>query len=368
MSGRTSQGLKLREIKNFKTEQPDYELYDPVAPNYSDDEEDEEVENTQVRDKKRFRCPFRREEDGLSCNTHNDNKTEVLNHFYKCHFQRICSGNVFEENLNCYYSRCHDTFSTHEKLVKHMHKHDGGRESMYYIKYLIDNLEKEKKEALGELNIAYKAEKSELENGMEECEKKNEMLVQEHSSAMNDLEKESKKRESKLKDDLKYYKKKYEESKKRAADDLKVVKEKETKIKDLKCEIEKMSKELSSVKKSSEDSQNQMKGKISDLKERNAELRGKFGIQQENNQELSTKLDKLNRKYSDLGPNSESALMKRNARLEKQLELAKKQIKAKEALLRAKDEEMFKIAYDGSDDDSTEPSNSNATGEYVEED
>ena len=351
----------------YKTEQPDYEMYNPVAPNYSDYER-EEVENTQVRDKKRFRCPFRREEDGLSCNTHNDSKTEILNHFYKCHFQRICSGNVYEENLNCFYSRCHDTFANHDKLVKHIHKHEGGRESMFYIKYLIDNLEKEKKEALGELNMAYKAEKIKLENGMEECDKKNQMLIEEHSSAINDMEKESKKRESKLKEDLKYYKKKYDESKIKAANDLKSAKETETQMKDLKFEIEKMSEELSTVKKTSEDSQNQMKGKISDLRERNAELQGKFAIQKETSIELSTKLDKSNRKYSDLGPNSESALMKRNARLEKQLELAKKQIKAKEALLRAKDEEIFKIAYDGSDDDSNEPSNCNNTGEYVEED
>ena len=60
MSDRTSKSLKLKVIKSFKTEEPDYELYNPVAPNYSDDER-EEVENTQVRDKKRFRCPFRRE-------------------------------------------------------------------------------------------------------------------------------------------------------------------------------------------------------------------------------------------------------------------------------------------------------------------
>ena len=238
---------------------------------------------------------------------------------------------------------------------------------MFYIKYLIDNLEKEKKEALGELNMAYKAEQIDLEKSMEERDKKNQMLVEEHSSAINDMEKESKKRESKLKEDLRYYKKKYDESKKKAVDDLKSTKENETKMKELKCEIEKMSKELSTVEKASEDSQNQMKGKISDLKERNAELRGKFAIQQETSIELSTKLDKLNRKYSDLGPNSESALMKRNARLEKQLELAKKQIKAKEALLRAKDDEMFEISYPCSDDDSTQPSNSTNTGEYVEE-
>jgi len=368
MSDKKAQNLKLKEIKSFKTEEPDYELYDPVAPNYSESEEEEEVENTQVRDKKRFRCPFRREEDGLSCNTHNDNKSEILNHFYKSHFQRICSGNVFEENLNCFYSRCHDTFSTHEKLVKHMHKHEGGRESMYYIKYLIENLEKEKKEALGELNMALKAEKIEHEKQLEDFHTSKEVLVEEHSAVIKDMEKESLKRESKLKEDLRYYKKKYEESKKRLADDLKTANENESQIKELKGENEKKSKELSLIKKTSEDSQNLMKGKISDLKEKNAELRGKFAIQQESNLELSTKLDKLNRKYSDLGPNSESALMKRNARLEKLLELAKKQIKAKEALLRAKDEEMFKIAYDGSDDDSTEPSNSNTTGEYVEED
>lgn len=216
--------------------------------------------------------------------------------------------------------------------------------------------------------MAFKAEKIEHEKQLEDFQTSKEVLIGEHSTVIKNIENESMKRESKLKDDLKYYKKKYEESKKRAADDLKTANENESKIKELKGENEKQSEELSLIKKTSEDSQNQMKGKISDLKEKNAELRGKFAIQQESNLELSSKLDKLNRKYSDLGPNSESALMKRNAKLEKLLELAKKQIKAKEALLRAKDEEMFKIAYDGSDDDSIEASDSNTTREYVEED
>ena len=195
--------------------------------------------------------------------------------------------------------------------------------------------------------MAYKAEKIKLGNRKEESDRKNQMLVEKHAAIICAMDKESKKREGKLKEDIKYYKKKYDESKLKAADDLKSAKEKETENKDLECEIEKMSKEMSTAKKDSEDSQYQMEGKISDLKERNAELRGMIAMQQEINRELCTNLDKLNRKNSDLAANSESALIKRNARLEKQLELAKKQIKAREALLRTKDEEMFKIVFDG---------------------
>ena len=351
----------LRNV-GFKRELPDYEMYDPVAPNYSFIKQ-EVVGNTHIRVNKRFRCPFRRDEDGLSCNIQNDIKTEILNHFYKCHFHEF-----FEENLNCFYSRCYDTFSTHEKLVKHIHKHDEGRESMYFIKFLIDSLEKEKREAIAELNTTYKAEKFELENNLENFKQEKQMLVDEHSSAVKNMEKESKDMESKVKDDLRYYKKKYEAGKKKLEDDRKTAKELESKMKELISVSEKKSEELSSVKRANEDSQTQMNGNISDLKERNAEMRGKISIQQETSKKISIKLEKLNRKYSDLGPNNECSVVKRNTRLKKQLEWAKKQIKAKDIELKAKNEEIYRLTFDGSDDESSKPSNSNHTGEYVEED
>ena len=151
-------------------------------------------------------------------------------------------------------------------------------------------------------------------------------------------------------------------------DDRKTAKELESKMKELISVSEKKSEELSSVKRANEDSQTQMNGNISDLKERNAEMRGKISIQQETSKKLSIKLEKLNRKYSDLGPNNECSVVKRNTRLKKQLEWAKKQIKAKDIELKAKNEEIYRLTFDGSDDESSKPSNSNHTGEYVEED
>lgn len=349
----------------FKREPPDYEMYNPASPIYNDDD----LEDTHVRDKKKFRCPFNREKDGNACNKHDDNKNEVLNHFYKYHFARISSGNVFEENLNCFFNKCHDTFSTHEKLVKHVHKHEAGKESLFYIKYLIENFEGEKKEALDELKAVFKAEKMDVENLLEECKKEKEMLIEKHLSSIEDMETDTKEKENKLTDDLRYYRKKCDATKKKSEDDLKTLKEKESKIIELKNKNETLSRELSSNKIASEETEIKLKGKISDLKERNAELRGKFSIQQETSQELSNKLEKFNRKWSDLGPNSESSLVKRNARLEKQLEMAKKQIKAKEAELKEKDEQIFKLTFEDSEDESNKPSNSNLPdGEYVEED
>ena len=63
---------------------------------------------------------------------------------------------MFEENLNCFYTRYHETFTTHEKVIKHIHKHDGGTESMFFVKYLIDILEKEEKDEKNELSMAEK--------------------------------------------------------------------------------------------------------------------------------------------------------------------------------------------------------------------
>ena len=41
---------------------------------------------------------------------------------------------------------------THDKLVKHMQKHEGGEQSLYYIKYIMDNMETEVEKRLQELH------------------------------------------------------------------------------------------------------------------------------------------------------------------------------------------------------------------------
>jgi len=360
-----------KSTRQYKLEPPDSPLYTPSLPYYNggdDSVEEEDLENAQNRENRKFRCPFRREEDGMNCIKQDDCKVEILNHFYKFHFARICSGNVFEENLHCFFTRCYETFSTHDKLVKHMHKHDGGKESMFYIKCLIDNLEKEKKEAIDELKVASTGENIEMKKVLEDSKKENFKLVEKLNTTFDNKKKEFKEKESKLKEDVGYYKKKYDALKKEFDDDQKIGKEKDVKMKDLAHENETVKSDWSKLDKVHEDSQNLLNGKLSDLKERNAELRGKFSIQQENNIDLNSKLEKMKKKISDFGPDSESSLVQRNNKLEKQLELAKKQIRAKDAELKKKNDEVYRLTFPGSDDESTKPSNNvnPDQGEYVE--
>ena len=53
---------------------------------------------------------------------------------------------------------------------------------------------------------------------------------------------------------------------------------------------------------------------------------------------------------------------------DKQLEWAKKQIKANDIELKATNLEIYGLTFDGSDDESSKPSNGSNAGEYVEED
>jgi len=344
------------KVRQFKVE-PGLP-YTPALPFYSgEDNQEEEEEETRAKETKLFRCPFRKEDTGAPCTRRDSNKDEILNHFYKYHFERICSGNVFEENLNCFYIKCHENFSTHEKLVKHMHDHGGSKGSMFYIKYLIDNLEREKKESVDELKQELKAQRTELET-------KNQNLVQEHEANVEGREKEWKEKEVQLKDDLKYYKKKYDAFKKTSEEDKKAKSE-------LKNEIEKLQNE----KKEHKESVLKLKGEVSELKEERANLRGKLSIQRENCAERDSKLEKMAKKCSNFGPNSENALLRKNHRLEKQLEQARRIILEKNEELKKRNDEICKLELTaGSDDEFANPSGPSSSttstghGEYVESD
>jgi len=346
----------------FKQELPDYEMYTPTTPNYDDRLEDKREYQ------KKFRCPFRKEEDGCKCNQKHDNLNEILNHFYKYHFGRISSGNVFEENLNCFYTTCHDTFSTHRKLVNHIHKHEDGKESRFHIKFLIDNLEKETLNTTEDLKALFQAEKLDIENLLTESKKEKDSLVEEHASKLESMETEKIESESKLKGDIRHYKKKCDDAKKRLESTSKALEVKESALEDLKQKTNNISKDLTNSIMANEESDRKWKVKLNDLHERNAELRGKFSIQQETTQELKIKLEKLNHKFSNQGPNCESSLVRRNAKLERQLEMAKKQIKAKETELKMKDGQIFNLQFDNSDEEVCNASSINDCGEYVEED
>ena len=84
--------------------------------------------------------------------------------------------------MACFFVDCHFMFMTHEKLVKHLQTHNGGRDSLYFIKFIMDHMEKgkndavawerleaEKKresdeEAKSQLNVKLDIAKKELEN------------------------------------------------------------------------------------------------------------------------------------------------------------------------------------------------------------
>jgi len=334
--------------RGFKVE-PTTPTYAPSRPWYEKDSdvEDEEEENelapekTAPKEKFMYRCSFRREKDGMGCTQRSHVKDEILNHFYKYHFDRICPGKVFEENLNCFFTTCHETFSTHEKLVKHMHNHGGNKGSMYHIKYLVDNLEKEKNDEIDEL-------KREKKRDFEKLEKEYE-----------NFKKDYKLKEEKSKENLRYYRKKHDDSKKKVEDDS-------ITINNLKLELEM----LKEKNKNHEDEILKLKGMETRLREEKSELKGKLSLQQENCAEANAKLEKFRKKYSNIGPNSESYLQKKCSKLEKQLKVAKGRIKEKDALLKEKNDEITDLELAaGSDDENIKPSSTTrGDGEYIESD
>jgi len=275
----------------------------------------------------------------MGCTQRSNEKDEIMNHFYHHHFDRICPGKVFEENLNCFYTACHDTFSTHEKLVKHMHDHGGNGGSMFYIKYLVDSLEKEKKEEMEEL-------KKEKKRDFEELEKEYE-----------NSKKACKIEEDKLKENVKYYRKKHEASKKKLEED-------QTSINSLKQEVEM----LTEKNKEYGDELLKLKGVETKLREEKAELKGKLSLQKDNCAEANSKLEKMRKKYAFTGPNSESRLQMKCSKMEKKLELAKRKIKEKDAMLKETNDKITDLELaTGSDDENMKPS-STTHGEYIESD
>ena len=174
----------VKQEISFKTEPEDYREYDPEEPDFtpvpmslqsSDGEEDDKDENEshdaavpvvrrassltslvsdEEEEKQMFRCPFKQEQTGKGCNKKDENLNEVLNHFYKFHCERINQQEVFEENLNCFYLACSATFSTHGKLIRHIHQgHENGKRSLFFIQYLQQYMDKMKEQELDKMKI-----------------------------------------------------------------------------------------------------------------------------------------------------------------------------------------------------------------------
>ena len=53
-------------------------------------------------------------------------------------------------------------FMTHEKLVKHLQTHNDGQDSLYYIKYIMDHMEEDKRVEMEKKKASDEEEKSQL--------------------------------------------------------------------------------------------------------------------------------------------------------------------------------------------------------------
>jgi len=135
-------------------------------------------------------------------------------------------------------------------------------------------------------------------------------------------------------------------------------------ISNLKQEVEKVTEKS----KENEDNLLKMKGVEMMLREEKAELKGKLSLQKDNCEEANSRLERMRKKLSNIGPNNMSCLQKKCSKLERQLEVAKRKLKEKDALLKEKNDEITDLELAaGSDDDITKPS-STTHGEYVESD
>ena len=210
---------------------------------------------------------------------------------------------------------------------------------MYFIQYLIDGFGKEKNDDIEELKKEKKRDFEELEKEYENYKKDCEI------------------KEEKVKEDLKYYRKKHDASKKKIEED-------QISINNLKQEVEKVT-EKSKV---NEDNLLKLKGVELMLREEKAELKGKLSLQKDNCEEANSTLERMRKKLSNIGPNNMSCLQKKCSKLERQLEVAKRKLKEKDALLKEKSDEITDLELaSGSDDEVVKPS-STTHGEYVESD
>ena len=117
---------------------------------------------------------------------------------HRNHFERTAKDSVFDEHLACFYADCHSKFLTHEKLAKHMHTHDSGANSLHFIKFIMDGMEKAKNEAVAKVKLEME-EKTELD-----CQEKSK-LGENMKKAEKDLEK--------AKSDVRHYRRKADHAK-----------------------------------------------------------------------------------------------------------------------------------------------------------
>jgi len=360
---KTMDGPAVKQEISFKTEPEDYREYDPEEPVFSpvppspvshdgdndDSDEDGDESEASERDENEnhetatavpmpiarrapsltslvpdegeenqmFRCPFMQEETGKACNKKDENLNEVLNHFYKFHYERINQQQVFEENLNCFYLACPATFSTHGKLIRHIHQgHENGKRSLFFIQYLQENMDKMKEQELDKI-------KNDLDNAMKEKvsgKKESEEKIKQFEKDLKEKIASKEKEIIKLKSDKSYYKRKYEQTKS-------TLKSKEELIVDVNRKSDRLEQEMEVKQekcvKLTED--------LASQKEKNCEISGKYKVQRENYLSLSKKQRENGEELNFVG-----GLKKENARL-------RKNVKTLTTKLRASTEEYLSL-------------------------
>jgi len=139
-------------------------------------EPDDFVQNLEISSVKKFRCPFKTE-DNRVCNDSNDSLNEVLCHFYARHFARSLDNEkdskVFQP-LRCFYSSCSKTFRFHHLLVGHMHRHEGSKQNLWFINYLYENLRNNHDLKVSDLKALYKADIKDFQEDFKELKVKEE--------------------------------------------------------------------------------------------------------------------------------------------------------------------------------------------------
>ena len=145
----------------------------------------------------------------------------------------------------------------YDKLVKHLQSHNGGRDSLYYIKYIMDHMEEGKSDAIAWVRVEAEKEKK---------------LVEEEKSQLNEKLNGTKKELEDAKGEMRKYRKKSDTSKEKIA-------KLEAELKEVKAKFEA---ELKETKGSLE---NQQAGHDK-LIEAKAKLEIKLDIQKTDNEEL----------------------------------------------------------------------------------
>merc|ERR1712223_2109366 len=208
------------------------------------------------KESKEFRCPFRTEK-GAVCGVYQGRLNEVLNHFYRHHFERTSKESIYEEPLACFHANCHHLIHTHDKLVKHMQTHGHGADSIYFIKYIIDHTELIKNNAVASIEI----EKEKLKKQHEEEKAEMNVKLENALKTAEDSKAEAEKEKSKLtkmvdtaKEDARHYRRKADNTKK---------------------EVVRLTSEVEDMKKN-----------LEKLQENKIKLEIKLGIQKKDNEDL----------------------------------------------------------------------------------